>query len=112
MEYLKKLVQKNKKNQKFMNKKFYFANIALCGLVLGLVIMYFLQVNTIVYKGYAIRDAETKISQLNTEYKQLELEVINLQSIQSLTERAEKLGMVPSEASEFVQITSQQVAQR
>lgn len=112
MHYLKRLLSKNKQAQRSMSKKIYFGNLLVSVAVLGCIVVYFLQVNTIVYKGYAIRDAENQIKQLNDEYKQLELDVINLQSIQSITERAQSLGFVPTGSSEYVQITASNFAQR
>jgi cell division protein FtsL len=112
MEYLTKLFQRNKKNARGCNTKVYALNIFLGILMCLCVAGYFVQVNTMVYKGYALRDGEQQISELQEVHQQLQLEVVDLRSIQSITERAEEMGLVNSIGSEYVTVSGALVAQR
>lgn len=112
MGYLRKLFRQKRRNKQLSNKKVFCANIISCVTILTLVLMYFLQVNTTVYKNYSIRDAEKQIADLNEEYKSLELEIINLQSIHNLTNRAEELELISSENVEYITLNSSYVAKK
>lgn len=112
MEYLRRVFNNNLSHSKYCNGKIFMLNIIFSITVAVLIVMYFVSVNTMVYKGYAIKDAETQIKVLEEQYIQLELDMINLQTIQSIGERAEQLGLVPYGQSEYVKSYGNDVAAR
>ncbi len=71
--------------------------------VLLLVICYFIQVNTISTKGYAIGSMQDKIAGLQTQYQDLEVKAAQLQSIQRLQADPQISAMVPVTSITYVQ---------
>ncbi len=112
MEYLKKVLQRQKKLEKVYNKKVYFANILIFLFILFVSIYYIFQVNSIIDKGYKLKDLQIQISELENQAERLKLQIVNLQSIQNITARAKNLGLIPVEEKEFVNLNSNQVAKK
>ena len=66
-------------------------------------VLYIWQVNMAATAGYALRDLETEIEEYITEQDKLELEVARLQSVNSVTQRVQMLGLTEVERIEYIQ---------
>ena len=69
-------------------------NLIVLGLLLVTGVGYLVQVNGAVAKGYAIREMETKISQLQAQGSELKLSALELESMQNVQAKVDQLGMV------------------
>ncbi len=69
-------------------------NIIVVGLVAFSGVAYLIQMNSLATKGYKIRELETKIEGLNQESKNLELQVLELQSMDNIKNKVSQLNMV------------------
>jgi len=77
-------------------------NIVIIGLVIFSSAAYLIQVNSLATKGYQIRELEIKISQLEKEGSALELEALNLQSIDNIKSKVSHLNMVDIDKVEYL----------
>jgi len=64
--------------------------------IVALGLVYLFQLNTLSTKGYEIREVEQEINQLEIQYKHLEHQVSNLQSINRIKQEASLLNFVPA----------------
>ncbi len=85
-------------------------NIIVLALILIVGMLYIIQVNRSVTKGYEIRDLETAISDLRLETERLESQVAESRSMAEIDERVQMLGMVPSSGPEYVSAGTPTVA--
>ena len=69
-------------------------NLVVLSLLLVTGVGYLVQVNSTLTKGYAIRDLETKISQLQAQGSELKLSALELESMQNVQAKVDQLGMV------------------
>jgi hypothetical protein len=72
-----------------------------CLFVAGSVYLY--QVNSIVTKGYEIREYETKIQELKKESQQLKIKEVELKSMYNIEKSMDGLNLVPSESVSYVE---------
>lgn len=79
---------------------------------LGAVVYYLAQVNYISESGFAQRELEQKIDNLRDENEKLQLQTVALKSMSGLSERVQKLGMVPVGDMQYFDTTGQLVAKR
>lgn len=61
-------------------------------------------------KGYAIRDLEVKVKQLQQEDQQLSVEIAKYSSMQTVRKRVEYLGMEQTDAKEVEYVKSVEAA--
>lgn len=81
------------------------ANI-FAGILVGvMVVTYLIQINGLAIKGYQIKELENKITELKQEKADLELEALGLQSMGSVKEKVENLGLVAVGETEYLQPT-------
>jgi len=96
-------------------KKFLKPEI-LNGVILAMIVVvgvsYLVEVNRATTKGYKIRDLERQIQGLEESAQKVEMEIAELQSLDSIEERVEKLGMVPVDRIEYVKVPGATVAVR
>jgi len=69
-------------------------NTILAVLVVVVAVSYFVQINSLATKGYQITELEDKVEQLEQEKKDLELISLNLQSMGTVKEKVDGLGLV------------------
>ncbi|MFA6254691.1 MAG: hypothetical protein WC675_01505 [Patescibacteria group bacterium] len=62
--------------------------IAVCG------VSYLVQINSLATRGYQIKELENKITDLNQEKADLELQTLSLQSMGTVQEKVSQLGLV------------------
>jgi hypothetical protein len=79
-------------------------NISVLCLIAIMGAFYLVQVNRATTKGYEIRDLEKRINVLEEDTRKAELEVAELQSLDSIEQRMETLGMVPVERIQYVKV--------
>jgi len=77
-------------------------NIVVLALILVVGMLYIIQVNHSVTKGYEIRDLETMIGDLRLETELLESQVAENRSMAAVDERVQMLGMVPATGTDYV----------
>ena len=80
-------------------------NIIVLGLVVFIGISYLIQINTLATKGYQIRELETKVTQLEKESKTMELQVLELQSMDNVKNKVSQLNMVDVGKVEYLMPT-------
>jgi len=85
-------------------------NIVVIVLILVMGTMYLVQVNRATTKGYQIRDLEKRINKIEESNQKAQLEIAELQSLDSIEQRMEKLGMVPVDRIHYVKIPGTSVA--
>lgn len=71
-------------------------NIGILVSILSFGAMYLFQINSLGTKGYAIRNLEVKIKQLETEKKHLEVKTSSLKSITRIEQEAISSNFVPA----------------
>jgi cell division protein FtsL len=107
---VKHQVQRRQKWQKFYSMS--TLNLVAMALILVMGALYLVQVNRATTKGYQIRDLEKKIQAVEDSNRKIELEVAELQSLDSIEERIDKLGMVPVDHIDYVKTPGATVALR
>lgn len=70
--------------------------VSLMAVLVSIVLMYVVQINTSVTKGFEIRDLEKKIAELQKQQKQLQDEAADLQSIQNIEEKINVSNYIPT----------------
>jgi hypothetical protein len=77
--------------------------IAVFALLICTFLAYLIQVNNFAAKGYEINQLQNKISGLQADYKKLEAESSQLQSIQAIQSDNATFNMVPVNSVSYVQ---------
>lgn len=100
-------LQKNKKrNSKSIvaaiEKRIPLLNVVSFALVALIALAYILTVNGAVSRGYAIRDLETDIQKYTLANQQMEVEARKAQTLENVERSITMLGMVPSEAPDYL----------
>jgi len=90
----------------------YVLNIVAISLILMMGTLYLVQVNRATTKGYQIQDLEKRINKLEESNQKANLEMAELQSLDSIQQRIEKLGMVPVDRIHYVKAPGSSVAVR
>lgn len=82
--------------------------VNLCSIVvlLALCIVYTIQVNHAVSKGYQIRDLESQIQELTLRNQKLEVVTQQAQSLENVARATKMLGLVRADRPEYMQTTS------
>ncbi len=73
-------------------------------------VLYLVQVNALATKGYQIKDLEKRISEQKKQNERLQMKIIERQSLGSLQEKVDSLGLVRTERIEYLKASSQSVA--
>lgn len=81
-------------------------------LIVGLGVGYIGKTNNTSTKGYAIRDLEVKVKQLEQEEQQLSVEIAKYSAMQTVRKRLEPLGMEPTKDVEYMKPVEASVARR
>ena len=92
------------KKTKMIRPSVKILNLAIIGLIIFSGISYLIQVNSLMTKGYLIEDLEDKISRLEQKTKDLELETLELQSMESVKGKISQLEMVEAGSVEYLQV--------
>jgi len=87
-------------------------NVIAIALILTMGTLYLVQVNRATTKGYQIRDLEKKIQAIEDSNRKVQLEVAELQSLDSVEERIKELGMVPVSNVKYIKTPGSTVALR
>ena len=85
-------------------------NVVFFAIAVVMAVGYIVQVNRASARGFALRDVEQHIENVHTEVLILEDKVARLSSIESLGERADELGLVPTNYAEYIHPASQTYA--
>lgn len=80
-------------------------NLVIIGLIVVMSITYLIQVNSFAVKGYKIKELEKKITELKQAGKSLELQVLNLQSMDNVQSKVDQLNMVAVGKTEYLMPT-------
>ncbi len=95
---------------KIKTKKLIVVNIMSFSLVLLVGLGYVAQVNHSATQGYRIRDLENDIASLRIQNEQLDYQVAQLQSVESVTKRLKMLGLVETNTTQYVSLATPSVA--
>ena len=85
---------KSKKIFSAMKANLKIINIILSVFVLTISVSYLIQINSLATKGYKIKELEGKILELKDKKNDLELESLSLQSMGTVKEKVDGLGLV------------------
>lgn len=77
-------------------------NLLFLILIAVISIIYLLEINFVVSGGWRLRALGKHLDESRKEVKQLELETVELQSMQRLSERSSELGLVPMNRANYV----------
>lgn len=81
-------------------------------LIVALGVGYIGKTNNTSTKGYAIRDLEVKVKQLQQEEQRLSVEIAKYSAMQTVRKRVEQLGMEQTKEVEYVKSVEAAVARR
>lgn len=85
-------------------------NLLFLILIAALSVIYLLEINFMVAGGWRLRTLGKHLDESRKEVKQLEVETVELQSMQRLSERSSELGLVPMNRASYVSTRSPVVA--
>lgn len=90
-------------------------NLKSANLMIGFLILFFglgylIQVNSLATKGYQIKELEKKITDLNQENSDLQLDALSLQSMGAVKDKVNELKMVSANETDYLQPTAVAVA--
>lgn len=85
----------------------FLAVVAVC---LG--VFYLVETNSLSTQGYDVNNLKNRITELENQSRQLELDVAELQSIRNISKRVESLGMVKVAITDYLSPTGSNVAVR
>ncbi len=91
-------------------KKLVIANAVTSSLVLLIGLAYIAQVNHSATQGYRMRHLDNEISALRIQNEQLDYQVAQLQSVQSVTMRLKMLGLVETHKTRYATAATPTVA--
>ncbi len=86
-----------------------FATLFLIG---ALSFFYLSQINETVERGYEVKELEKRVEELKAENHELELRAAELQSIDRIKERTEKLNMVKIAGARYIKFKEEELAKR
>lgn len=87
-------------------------NIVLLALMLVSSTIYVIQVNRASMRGFHLREVERHLEAVRSDVMALDDRIATLSSVQSLTQRADQLGLVSADRLEFVNPASKSYAVR
>ena len=102
-------IQKQKNKKSVLQKiivKFVFCLIMILG------ISYVVSVNNLSIKGFVLNDLKLKVSELQKENENIELKVMNLESYENITKRANELKMVKVDKIDYITKANEFVAKK
>lgn len=80
-------------------------NLTVISLLLVVGVSYLVQVNSLVTKGYAIKDLENRVDELKKQSNELELQVLDLQSMETVKNKVTQLDMVAIGEVDYLSVT-------
>lgn len=86
-----------------------FATLLIIG---ALSFFYLSQTNETVTKGYEIKELEKNLEGLKAENHELELRAAELQSIEKVKEKTDKLNMIKITGAYYIQLKEEELARR
>lgn len=81
-------------------------------MVVLLGVSYVVELNLISSRGFQARRLEQRLNSLREENRRLNLQVAELQSLTSVGERIQTLGLVPAESVQYLTVGGAAVARR
>ena len=81
-------------------------------MILGSSVTYIFVKNDLSVKGFVINDLQKKVNLLSNEKRDLELELMSIETYGNIAKRIEGLGMVKSEHIEYIEMNNSFVAKR
>jgi cell division protein FtsB len=69
---------------------------------LGALVIYLAQINSLSTKGFEMRELQKQITMLQAENEKLELQMLDMQALSSLVERARSLQLVASSDVRYI----------
>lgn len=85
-------------------------NVIVIVLLIILGTAYLVQINQTATSGFAVKDMNQKISQLEEQHQKLELEIADLQSLQNIQSASDRLQLVSHTKLDYIQPTDGAVA--
>ncbi|MBU1164027.1 hypothetical protein KKA15_00520 [Patescibacteria group bacterium] len=107
-----KVTKKKSKNFRISQISFKTFSFLVYGGLVILFLAYLVQINSIATKGYIISDLESQLSTLAKENNGLQEQVLSLQGTDNVEDKLEGMGLVNSEAVEYIKISKPAVALR
>ena len=92
------------------NKKFVLLNVVSFSLVVVVGLSYIAQVNHAATQGYRMRHLENEMTALTIQNEQLDYQVAELQSVESVTTRLKMLGLVETSTTHYASSATPSVA--
>ncbi len=86
----------------FIDKRIVVINIISLSMILMFFILYVVQVNSSVAKGYQMRELETKIHELTIENRQLQVAARQSQSLEEVSESVKMLGLIEADTPTYI----------
>lgn len=85
-------------------------NTGIIAVILIFTVGYLVQVNSLATKGYHISELEEKVAEIKQQNRQLEVQVLELQSMDTVRQRVTALDMVPVGTSDYLDSAASFVA--
>lgn len=85
---------------------------SLCVLVLGMGILYIVQLNTVSTKGFVIADLERNIHKLEKEQEDLSVKISTYRSMQSIEERLSNMQFTSVDSPIYIEVNDGAVVRR
>lgn len=104
-----KKMRKEKKHHVYKKKTF---NIFLSLVVLSALFIYLVQSNSLLTRGYELKQVEKKSQEVKRFRKELETKSLELQSMTIMTPKIEKLNMVEVGVAKFITPQEKSVAKK
>lgn len=104
------LREQNKQISKIVLNKWFKTGVISMIVLFGL--SFVVQTNSLSTKGYAISSLEKKVTELENQNRQLEVQIAQYQSMHSIKERIKGSNLVAVGTPEYVDAPSMAIAQR
>lgn len=104
------LRQQNQRIAKIMLNKWFKSGVISMVVLFGL--SFVVQTNSLSTKGYAISSLEGKITELENQNRQLDVQIAQYQSMHSIKERIKRSNLVAVGTPEYVDAPVMAIAQR
>lgn len=101
----KQIKTNTKKKIKMISISTKILNVTLITLLFVFSFAYLVQMNSLSTKGYQIKELESKISDLQQDSKDLELQVFELKSMDNIKSKVSQLNMVKVDKVEYLSPT-------
>lgn len=86
--------------------KFLFAMAVICG------IFFVVSINDLSIKGFVLQDLKLEVNELSSENRNIELQVMELESFDSIAKRANDMKMVRVDKIDYISVNNEDVAMK